>query len=109
MNDESQEAFEKWLKDEFDEKCHIPLLEFTWQAACAYKQKEIDELEREKDYLCKKMENMRAIYKDSEKLQAENAKLKAIVMLASEACCYTEYEDACSLARQTLKELDENK
>ena len=43
------------------------------------------------------------------KLKDDNTKLKAIVMLASEACCYTEYEDACSLARQTLKELDENK
>lgn len=42
-----------------------------------------------------------------EKLQAENAKLRAVVMLASEACCYTDYEDACSLASKVLKELEE--
>lgn len=40
------------------------------------------------------------------KLEAENSKLKSIVMLASNASCYTEYEDACSLARQVLKELE---
>ena len=39
--------------------------------------------------------------------RSQNAKLKAIVMLASDASCYTEYEDACSLARQVLKEIGE--
>lgn len=48
----------------------------AWLAACNYKQREIDELEKEKDYLCKKMENMRDFHKHSKKiLQDENAKL----------------------------------
>ena len=84
MNDKDKEAFTQkftfWINhypsDRLNDWGLYELMKSAWQAACDYKQKEIDELEKEKDYLCKKMENMRGIYKDSEKLQAENAKLK---------------------------------
>lgn len=46
------------------------------------------------------------ILKSNKKLQEENEKLKSVVILASEACCYTEYEDACFLSKQVLKELE---
>ena len=77
MNDKDKEAYEKYLIENNVNQRQIwneLSLDEIWQAACDYKQKEIDELEKEKDYLCQKMENMRSIYKDSEKLQAENAK-----------------------------------
>ena len=110
MNEKDKEAFVKWYSKEASE---ILWEDFngdeivikSWKYACDYKQKEIDELEKDKDYLCKKMENMRDIYKEFlknevkqtshgisvtkynkelvrrefEKLQAENAKLRECV------------------------------
>lgn len=104
MNDKDKEAFYKWwtsnkyeLSPFYWSNTSLIGIEIanTWQAACEYKQKEIDSI----DCYIERDEKIK-------KLQAENAKLKAIVMLASEASCYTEYEDACSQARQVLKELN---
>ena len=102
MND--KEAFEEWFKNAWDMDFDGHDFRHTiqvkaWQFACEYKQKEIDDLKLEYD----KLTDWASEY------VAENAKLKAVVMLASNASCYTEYEDACSCARQVLKELDEIK
>lgn len=143
MNDKDKEAYEMWVCDEdilemlmrasekvkavtnMAERCSL-LSKFwekeAWQAACEYKQKEIDELEKEKDYLCQKMENMRSIYKDSEKLQAENAKLReavevlkivsqfsdhdAEVLGLPDGEASTESSKLIKRARQVLKELE---
>lgn len=115
MNDESQEAFTKWfcLIWELYPSTYKNLLEGgtkfnseylfkfdvqnkAWQAACEYKKEEYSNL----------MDATTKTSQNNFKLQAENAKLKSIVMLAAEASCYTEYEDACGLAKQVLKELD---
>lgn len=71
MNNVDEEAFEKYVKENQSSYFGVPSWEVDtdrkiWQAACEYKQKEIDELESEKDYLCKKMENMRNIYKQAD-------------------------------------------
>lgn len=88
MNDKDKEAFEKWLKDDFDEKCHIHFMEFTWKAACEYKQKEINELEESlatrlaKSYVAGKDLSkiiQKNLTNEVEKLQAENAKLRECV------------------------------
>lgn len=42
-----------------------------------------------------------------QRLDAENNKLKSVVMLAARASCYTEYEDACSLSRKCVEELEQ--
>lgn len=77
MNEKDKEAFEKWWDEiRLRGQSTFGIVAITWQAACEYKQKEIDELEKEKDYLYKKMENMRDIYKHSERFQAENAQLR---------------------------------
>lgn len=79
MNDEDKKAYAIYESTILDREGYLYIAREAWQAACEYKQKEIDELKKEKDYLCQKMENMRFIYKDSEKLQIENAKLRECV------------------------------
>jgi hypothetical protein len=146
MNDLDKEAFEKWFISNRDSSFAVFLREnypdvgikwdreparSAWQAACEFKQKEIDAVMSE-NKLCErfitqiqadKFEMRGDIQKlqaendslkdgsywqsDIERLEAENAKLRSITMLASEASCYTEYEDACSVARQCLRELNE--
>lgn len=82
MNDQDKEASERWFASLNNShlsrviKLNRGASQEAWQAACEYKQREIDEL-------------------------------KGIVMLAAEAGCYTEYEDACSFAKKTLKKLNE--
>lgn len=68
----------------------------AWEAACEYK-----------DKLLINGTRMKQMNEEIETLKAENIKLKPIVVLAAEASCYTEYEDACSAARRCLKELEE--
>ena len=95
MNEKDKEAFEKWW-DEVPmghKITHHPFnyTNLAWQAACEYKQKEIDELEKEQvrhiDIL---KDELGTIIKDREwevnyltnmckKLQAENAKLRECV------------------------------
>lgn len=61
MNDKNQEAFEKWFAS-LDEsylsrviKLNRGASQETWQAACEYKQKEIDELLAENANLIEKI------------------------------------------------------
>ena len=42
---------------------------------------------------------------ERKKLLAENTKLMECVVLAANACCYTEYEEACSFAKKVLREI----
>ena len=126
MNDKDKKEFDKWFKNNWQDSDDKDVFTEAWQAACQFKQTEIDELEKEKDYLCQKMENIRTIYKNSEKLQAENAKLRdCVIFYADEdgqvwaACQDTDTKDTCchmvgelsggKRARQVLKELDEIK
>jgi hypothetical protein len=100
MTDKDKEAFEKFMGEglpfSYYEHCSCPDIK-AWQAAIEYMRKEYSNI----------MDAMTRTSQVNAKLQAENAKLKAIVMFASEASCYTEYEDACSLSRRVLKELEE--
>jgi hypothetical protein len=79
MNDKDKEAFEKWF-DKVEIKWD---LEEAWQAACEYKQKEID------------------------KLQAENAKLEKCIRLFAFPEGRLEHADVERVTRQVLKELHE--
>ena len=130
MNDKDKEAFDKWWFNGFKGMSDMDIIKYKnvgkqsslngWQAACEHKQKEIDELEKEKDYLCQKMENMRLIYKNSEKLQAENAKLRECVEFYCNANTIMQSADGIFIrqgwdgnffelreyARQVLKELE---
>ena len=57
MNDKDKEAFEKWFstwnRAEFPSLCME-----TWQAACEYKQKEIDEIEAKSSVLIEALEKI---------------------------------------------------
>lgn len=57
MNDKDKEAFEKWFstwnRAEFPSLCKE-----AWQAACDYKQKEIDELEAKSSVLTEALEKI---------------------------------------------------
>jgi hypothetical protein len=76
MNDKDKEAFEKWFKDAWDIDFDAYDFRHTiqvkaWQAACEYKDKEInDDEELLRDH-------MNSIgYRELKKLQAENKKLR---------------------------------
>lgn len=80
MNDKDKEAFEKWLEARLDVSFEGELfpkyIEYhseryeAWQAACEYKQKEIDEL-------LKQLKHEHDLYKKHLKVyEDENAELK---------------------------------
>lgn len=95
MNDKDKLAFEKWMAFEdrhdgvFGNNNNFTrdswIAEKTWQAACEYRQTEIDEL------------------------LAENAKLRPIVncLAAAEATAVGATQIYINCARQVLKELEE--
>lgn len=51
MNDEDLKAFEKWFKKYWQDSDDKDLFADVWQAACEYKQKELDELRLQYDKL----------------------------------------------------------
>ncbi len=123
MNDKDKEAFEKWfylLGDSHLErviKLNRGASYEAWQAACEYKQKEIDDLQKELVFV--DSITVREVLNTNKKLQAENAKLRecvefyAVNGLASITVgqsldvklCQKFYING-SHARQVLKELE---
>ena len=121
MNDKDKEAFEKWLEaqnwyyDSFDNEYYQNGLKISiygeteeaWQAACEYKQQEIDELKNvtywtvEQDGKITRHISMA----DIEKLQAENIKLKREIEVLRQ---YSN-KDCTAMADEVLKELDNQK
>lgn len=81
MNDKDKEAFEKWIKTswaEIDPKDYPNLLSRdAWQAACEYKQKEIDELQKELVLI--DSITVREVLNTNKNLRAENEKLRECV------------------------------
>jgi hypothetical protein len=67
MNDKDKEAFRVWGADQDGDK---PLLEGSayeaWQAACEYKQKEIDEIVMEKDFHAETLIELKSKIKELE-------------------------------------------
>lgn len=105
MNDKDKEAFEKWMESEdrhdgvFGNNNNFTRDEWVadkaWQAACEYKQKEIDEL-------IKQLKHEHDLYKKHLKVyEDENAKLRECV----EFYAYSGSDG--SYARRALKELEE--
>jgi len=97
MNDKDKEAFDKWIdsdvlshdetnrfKNMSEQERVVFVTERTWQAACEYKQKEIDELTSVLDF--KKETTV--------ELQAENKKLREALEF---------YADGGKRAREALK------
>lgn len=78
MSDQDKQAFEKWWMEGFKGMSDMDVIKYKdvgkqtslhgWEAACEYKQKEIETLKDGSYWLS-----------DIEKLQAENAKLKECV------------------------------
>lgn len=129
MKNEDKEAFEKWWHQLYDnhvefrdwQGCDLATdgkedMRYGWQAACGYKQKEINKL-----IDCAGKDNERDL-----KLQAENAKLRECVEFYAdrsrtnsifnpdyhdeEDCDFhedTQFTHFGKYARQVLKELDE--
>lgn len=104
MNDKDKEAFEKWYKINFSElvkengigKIQNDFIK-AWQAACEYKQKEIDELEESlatrlaKSYIAGKDLSkiiQKNLTNEVKKLQAENEKLKKSLNFTIKAAEY---------------------
>lgn len=72
MNDKDKEAFEKWVEVAYSPTSSLA----AWQAACEYKQEEIDFLEA----MNGRLEEARVTHLGtSEKYQAENKKLREVV------------------------------
>ena len=71
MNDQDKEAFEKWWDEiRLRGQSTFGIVAITWQSACEYKQKEIDEL-------LKQLKHEHDLYKKHLKVyEDENAKLK---------------------------------
>jgi hypothetical protein len=123
MND--IEAFEKWLSDASNHYADALAYEFerhlcfeSWQAACEYKQKEIDELDEISEYLADgynhvKAENaflkeningtkMKQMNDRIEDLLAENKKLREAIKYALE---WSGDVNAWNRLNEALKEL----
>jgi hypothetical protein len=96
MNDKDKEAFEWWLENTSSTQEEIEAYEamsekervmfcmnYTWQAACEYKQEEINEL------------------------QAENKKLREALNRISEIGYYHDYGIHRDIAMEALKEVEE--
>jgi hypothetical protein len=83
MNDKDKEEFDKWYSEEYAEilwshSTGDEVVVITWQAACEYKQKEVDELKNITSWTVEqdgKVTRHLSIC-DIEKLQAENKKLR---------------------------------
>ena len=115
MNDKDKEAFEKWWMEGFKGMSDMDVIKYKdsgkqtslhgWQAACEYKQNEIDELKNvtywqvEQDGKVTRHISIAEI----EKLQAENAKLRECV----EWYAYRKEWQENDNARQVLKELED--
>lgn len=138
MNDKDKEAFEEWYKINFSElvkeaglaKMQNDFIK-AWQAACEYKQKEIDELEESlatrlaKSYIAGKDLSkiiQKNLTNEVEKLQAENTKLRECLkfyaepwergeldgeLLVRKLESYDSFIEVHYKARQCLKELEE--
>ena len=103
MNDKDKEALKEWKRTnsryEARSSYEKETLDFCWQAACEYKQKEID-----KDkILILELSVENAYYFDLiAKLQAENTKLRECIEWIGDM---PEVGEASGYARQVLKEL----
>jgi hypothetical protein len=79
MNDKDKEAFKEWYinkESEFD-NCKE-----TWQAACEYKEKEIDLIQYQLDYAAKIIIEVQA---DKCKIREENKKLREALEFYADA------------------------
>lgn len=86
MNDKDKEAFEKWYSKEtsdvlWEDSNGDEIVIKSWQAACEYKQKEIDELKNVTHWTVEQDGRVtrHISIAEIEKLQAENAKLRECV------------------------------
>jgi len=92
MNDKDKEAFEKWWQQLYDnhvefrdwQGCDLATdgkedMRYGWQAACEYKQKEIDDLNKYVEFQANVMCDMGEIILENKKLQSENSKLRECV------------------------------
>lgn len=118
MNDKDKEAFEEWFLNYPSWRATMSRQEScqkAWQAACDYKQKEIDELEESlavrlaKSYIAGKDLSkiiQKNLTNEIEKLQAENAKLKEDLFLIT-SCDPHEFKSVSTseISLQVLKEL----
>ena len=121
MNDKDKVAFDIWIGiDKLYDPWRIKLAEMSWQAACEYKQKEIDELKDQIDHqdslIFELDQNVQVFMEKSKALQAENAKLRECVEFYADRTNWS-FDDVINesvhhgrggkRARQVLKELDE--
>ena len=112
MNDKDKEEFEKWFCDYRKGGSIHDHMKVTWEAACEFKEKEIDELKLEYD----KLTDWASEYvaknrklKECVKWYADPKNCDNIDFTHCEWCERTEEEiaDAGFRARQCLKELEE--
>lgn len=119
MNYKDKEAYAIYESTIFEREGYLYIAREAWQAACEYKQKEIDELNKAVEFFASENTHY---FESLEKLQAENAKLIECVKFYADkegqawaACQGTDTKDTCchmvaessggKRARQVLKEL----
>lgn len=132
MNDQDKEAFEDYMEENKSIYFGMPEWEkdtdrTIWQAACEYKQKEIDLIQSQLDYSARILIDVQAdkstLRAEIKKFQAENAKLRECIKFYGDFKNYQNYTyyhdcgmvkcpmidyDCGNKARQVLKELDLN-
>jgi hypothetical protein len=97
MNDKDKEAFEKWVEVAYSPTSSLA----AWQAACEYKQDEINELIKDNKFQADVMCDMGEIVLENKKLQAETKKLReALKWYANLGLCD-------GYAKNLLKEVNE--
>lgn len=118
MNDKDKDAFDKWFIEKYRYNYNDLVIpesvkpqKEAWQAACEYKQKEIDDLTGQ-------LKSCVFVYEEKvTRLLAENEKLRECVeFYANEETWFEEriigypiaLDDEGGLARKVLKELDNN-
>jgi hypothetical protein len=104
MNDKDKEAFVKYMGENlpfsYYVSYHCPKLK-TWQAACEYKDKEInDDEELLRDH-------MNSIgYRELKKLQAENKKLRQELEIAKIIFREIKFDGAANDIEEALKQVE---
>ena len=106
MNDKDKEAYAIYESTIFQREGYLYIAREAWQAACEYKQKEIDELNKAVEFFTSENTHY---FESLEKLQAENAKLRAVVncLASADAEAVGATQIYINNAKRVLKELEE--
>jgi hypothetical protein len=105
MKDKDKEAFKQWQESKpwIGDWAKMRWCQEAWESAIEYKDIEIKKLEKEKDDLFNKIENLKFIYETNRKLEAKNKKLREALEFYSKCDGFCS-DDECICSYQIAKE-----